>query len=141
MSRGDHIVGSALAVLLSTLIAPVVIILPVITPVAKSFPGSFFCRDHLLDSAFKLIVGQRVLSAEVLKLPFGSYPHGEIIDDLSLGDIMNLGAKFSKASIVFLEAFVFFLSISSKLHPGGRVSEDTREVTAKSFLQIIPARN
>jgi hypothetical protein len=83
------------------LVAPIVIILSVITPVAESFPGSFFCGDHLLDGAFKLFVGQRVLSAEVLKLPFGSYPHGEIINDLSFGDIMNLGAKFSKASIVF----------------------------------------
>jgi hypothetical protein len=61
----------------------------------------------------------RVLSVEVLKLPFGSYPHGEIIDDLSFSDIMNLGAKFSKASIVFLETFIFLLSTSSKLHPGG----------------------
>jgi hypothetical protein len=76
-----------------------------------------------------------------LKLPFGSYPHREIIDDLSFGDIMNMGAKFSKAPIVFLEAFVFILSTTSKLHLGGQVSEDTREVAAKSFLQIIPARN
>jgi hypothetical protein len=90
---------------------------------------------------FKLFVGQWVLSAEVLKLPFGTYPHREIIDDLSLSDIMNLGAKFSKASIVFLEALIFLLSTSSKLHPGGRVSENTCEVTAKSFLYIIPARN
>jgi hypothetical protein len=59
----------------------------------------------------------------------------------SFGDIMNLGAKFSKASIVFLEAFVFLLSTSSKLHLGGRMSEDTYEVAAKSFLQIIPALN
>jgi hypothetical protein len=123
------------------LVAPVVIILPVIAPVAKSFPGSFFCRDHLLHSAFKLFIGQRVFSVEVLKLPFGSYPHREIIDDLSFGDIINLGVKFSKASIVFPKAFVFLLSTSSKLHPGGQMSEDTHEVTAKSFLQIIPARN
>jgi hypothetical protein len=101
------------------LVAPVIIILSVITPIAKSFSGSFFCRDHLLDSAFELLIGQRVFSVEVLKLPFGSYAHGEIIDDLSLGDIMNLGAKFSKASIVFPEPFVFLLSTSSKLHPGG----------------------
>jgi hypothetical protein len=124
-----------------TLVAHVVIILPVIAPIAKSFSGSFFCQDHLLYSAFKLFIGQRVFSVEVLKLPFGSYPHGEIIDDLSFGDIMNLGAKFSKASIVFPDDFVFLLSTSSELHSGGQMSEDTREVTAKSFLQIIPARN
>jgi hypothetical protein len=138
---GDHIVGSALLVLLPTLVTPVVIIFPVITPVTESFPSSFFCGDHLLNRAFKLFVGQWVLSAEVLKLLFGSYPHGEIIDDFSFSDIMNLGVKFSKASIVFLEAFVFFLSASSKLHPGGQMSEDTCEVAAKSFLQIIPALN
>jgi hypothetical protein len=108
-----------LPVLLPTLVAPVVIIFPVITLVTESFPGSFFCGDHLLDRAFKLFVGQQVLSAEVLKLPFSSYPCGEIIDDFSFGDIMNLGAKFSKASIVFLEAFVFLLSASSKLYPSG----------------------
>jgi hypothetical protein len=90
---------------------------------------------------FKLFVGQRVFSVEVLKLPFSSYPHGEIIDDLLFGDIMNLGAKFSKASIVFSEGFIFLLSTSSKLYLGGRMSEDTREVAAESFLQIIPARN
>jgi hypothetical protein len=110
-------------------------------PVTKSFLGSFFCGDHLLNRVFKLFVGQWVLSIEVLKLPFGSYPHGEIIDDFSFGDIMNLGAKFSKVSIVFLEAFVFLLSASSKLHPGGQMSEDTCEVVAKSFLQIILALN
>jgi hypothetical protein len=103
--------------------------------------GSFFYGDHLLDRAFKLFVGQRVLSVEVLKLQFGSYPHGEIIDDLLFSDIMNLGAKFSKASIIFPEAFVFLLSTSSKLHPGGRMSENTCEVAAKSFLQIISALN
>jgi hypothetical protein len=123
------------------LVAPVVIFLPAIAPVAKSFLGSFFCRDHLLYNAFKLFIGQRVLSIEVLKLPFGTYPHREIIDNLSLDDIMNLGVKFSKASIVFQEAFILLLSTSSKLHSGSRVSKDTREVTAKSFLQIIPARN
>jgi hypothetical protein len=101
------------------LVAPVVIILLVITPIAESLPGSFFYEDHLLDRAFKLFIGQWVLSAKVLKLPFGSYSHGEIIDDLSFGDIINLGAKFSKASIVFPEAFVFLLSTSSKLHLGG----------------------
>jgi hypothetical protein len=110
-------------------------------PVAKSFLGSFFYRDHLLYSAFKLFIGQWVLSGKVLKLPFGTYPHGEIIDNLSLDDIMNLGAKFSKASIVFPEAFVFLLSTSPKLHPGDRMSEDTHEVATESFLQIIPARN
>jgi hypothetical protein len=110
-------------------------------PIAKSLSSSFFCGEHLLDCAFKLFVDQRVLSIEVLKLPFGSYPHGEIIDDLSLGDIMNLGAKFSKAPIVFREAFVFPLSTSSKLHSGGQMSEDTYKVAAISFLQIIPALN
>jgi hypothetical protein len=123
------------------LVAPIIIILPVITPVAESFPGSFFCGDHLLDRAFKLFVGQRVLLIKVLKLPLGSYPHGKIIDDLSFNDIMNLRVKFSEASIVFQEAFVFLLSTSSKLHPGGWMSEDTCEVAAKSFLQIILARN
>jgi hypothetical protein len=123
------------------LVAPVVIILLVITPIAKSLPVSFFYGDHLLDRTFKLFIGQRVLSAKVLKLPFGSHSHGEIIDDLSFGDIINLGAKFSKASIVFPEAFVFLLSTSSKLHLGGRMSEDTCEVAAKSFLKIIPGLN
>jgi hypothetical protein len=123
------------------LVAPIIIILLVITPIAESFSGSFFYRDHLLDRAFKLFVSQRVLSIEILKLPLGSYPHGKIIDDLSFDDIMNLRVKFSEASIVFLEAFVFLLSTSSKLHLGGRMSEDTCKVAAKSFLQIIPARN
>jgi hypothetical protein len=126
---------------LHALVAPVIIILLVITPVAESFLGSFFCGDHFLDCTFKLFVGQWVLSIEVLKLSFRSYPYGEIIDDLSFGDIMNLGAKFSKASIVFPEAFIFLLSISSKLHLGGQMSEDTYEVIAKSFLQIILALN
>jgi hypothetical protein len=130
-----------LLVLLSSLIAPIVIFLPVITSIAKSFSDSFFYRDHLLYSTFKLFVGQWVLFARVLKLPFGSYPHGEIINDLSLGDIMNLGAMFSKASIVFPGALIFLLSTSSKLYLGGQVSEDTYEVTAKSLLQIIPTRN
>jgi hypothetical protein len=84
-------------------------------PIAESLPSSFFYGDHLLDHAFKLFVGQRVLFVEVLKLPFGSYPHGEIINDLLLGDIMNLGAKFSKAPIAFPKAFIFLLSTSSKL--------------------------
>jgi hypothetical protein len=48
-------------------------------PAVESFPGSFFCGDYFRDGVFKLFVGQRVLSAEVLKLPFGSYIHGEII--------------------------------------------------------------
>jgi hypothetical protein len=63
------------------------------------------------------------------------------MDDLSFDDIMNLGAKFSKMSIVFPKAFIFLLSTSSKLHPGSQMSEDTCEVATKSFLQIIPPRN
>jgi hypothetical protein len=58
-------------------------------PIAESYLGSFFCGDHLLDREFKLFVGLWVLFAEVLKLPFGSYPHGEIIDCLLFGDIVG----------------------------------------------------
>jgi hypothetical protein len=101
------------------LVAPVVIVLPVIMPIAESLSGSFFCGDHLLDRAFKLFVSQQVLSTKVLKLPLGSYPHGKIIDDFSFGDIVNLRAKFFKASIVFLEAFVFLLSTSSSTRVAG----------------------
>jgi hypothetical protein len=119
------------------LVALVVEVLAIIPVIWEPLPGSLLYSNDLLDHALELFIGLRVLFIEVLKLPLGQYPAGEIFNNFSLGNIMNLSPQFSKATIIFPKTLALGLLTPPELYPSTRVGKDPCEIFGESLLKVV----
>ena len=82
-----------------------------------------------------------IIIVEFFKLPLVLDPVGEVIYHLPVYDIEDLGSYFSKAVIILLEGFIWFLFASSKLVPSTWVGEDATKIFIEFALKLSPSIN
>ena len=85
--------------------------------------------------------GLWIIIVELFKLPLVFDPIGEVTYHLSFYDIKDLGSYFSKAVIILLEGFVWFLFASSKLILGTWVGEDAAKLFTEFAQKLSPSIN
>ena len=100
----------------------------------ESFASTLFRCNHLLYCTLKFHGSLWIIVVEFFKLPLVFDPIGEVIYHLPVCDIEDLGSYFSKAVIILLEGFIWFMFASSKLILSTWVGEDT----AKFFTEFVP---
>ena len=83
--------------------------------------------------------GLRIIIAELFKLQLVFVPFGKAIYHLPVCDIKDLGPYFSKAVIILLEGFIWFLFASSKLVSSTRVGEDAAKIFTEFVLKLSPS--
>ena len=66
----------------------------------------FFRCNHLLYFSLEVFSDLWVIIIEFFKLPLVLDPIGEVLDHLSVCDIIDLGSLLYEAAIVFLEGLV-----------------------------------
>jgi hypothetical protein len=57
----------------------------------------------------EFFIASWVLFAEILELPLGQNPIGEIFNDLPFSDVMYLSTQLTEPSVLVPETFVSFL--------------------------------
>ena len=138
MYGSKGVVGSSLSGGLPTLIASGVIAF-VLLAVWESFVSTFFRCNHLLYCTLKFLDGLWIIIVEFFKLPLVFDPIGEVIYYFPIYDIIDLGSQLSKAAIILLKGFIWFLLASSKLVPSTWVGEDATKIFIEFALKLSPS--
>ena len=84
----------------------------------------------------KFLDGLWIIVVEFFKLPLVFDPIGEVIYHLPICDIIDLGSQLSKAAIILLEGFIWFLLASSKLIPSTWLGEDAAKFFTEFALKL-----
>jgi hypothetical protein len=90
VGRGDHVIGSALPVMVALIASIIITVALVTSPITKSGFGSFFCCDHLLDYRCEFLMSLGISPTEILELALVPDSHGKIIYDFMICDFIDL---------------------------------------------------
>jgi hypothetical protein len=75
-----------------------------------------------------------VLFVEILELPLGQNPIGEIFNDLSFSDVLYLSTQLTEPLVLVPETFVSFLLESFQFRMSDRVCDDACEIITEGSL-------